>query len=157
MENAPEIPAATSGPEKPATASAALASNLRKYRVEKELSLEEVAKSAGISKTYLWELERDTDGAKNPSVDVLLRIGKALSRTLAELLSLPTVQVKGQPVQLPPALKEFRDRYAHMGEPISEADLQDLATIKFRGGQPTTADEWLQLFLLLRGTGNKPK
>ena len=39
--------------------------DLRKLRDDRGLSLDEVAKKAGISKTYLWELERDTEEAKN--------------------------------------------------------------------------------------------
>ena len=75
-----------------------LAERLRKLRDERGLSLDEVARKAGISKSYLWELERDTGEAKKPSADVLLRIANALSTTLAELLSLPIVQSAGRPV-----------------------------------------------------------
>lgn len=79
----------------------ALAEKLRKLRDDRGLSLDEVAKKAKISKTYLWELERDTDGSKKPSADVLLRIANALGTTLAQLLSLQTVQAAGGPVELP--------------------------------------------------------
>ena len=69
----------------------ALATRLRELRDAKGMSLDEVAKKAKISKTYLWELEGDADEEKKPSADVLLRIANALGTTLAELLSLPTV------------------------------------------------------------------
>lgn len=126
-----------------------LAERLRKLRDERGLSLDEVARKAGISKTYLWELERDTGEAKKPSADVLLRIANALSTTLAELLSLPTVQSAGGPVELPSSLQEFRQQMAAMGQPLSDDDLRDLATMKFRGAQPESASEWHQLYLLL--------
>ncbi len=68
-----------------------LAEQIRKLREDKELSLDELAARAKISKTYLWELERDTESTKKPSADVLMRIATALSTTLADLLSLETV------------------------------------------------------------------
>ena len=114
--------------------------------------MEEVAARAKISKTYLWELERDTEGAKKPSADVLLRIANALSTTLAEILSLEMVQTPDGPVELPPSLREFRDRMEQQNTLLSDEDLRDLALIKFRGGQPQTADEWHQLYLFLNST-----
>lgn len=129
-----------------------LAEQLRKLRESKGMSLDELALQAKISKTYLWELERDTAGTKKPSADVLMRLSKALSTTLAELLSLGTVQIEGAPVELPPALEEFRSRMLGQGTPLSTDDLRDLAVMKFRGGQPQTADEWHQLYLLLVNT-----
>jgi transcriptional regulator with XRE-family HTH domain len=134
-----------------------LAQKLRELREAKGMSLDELATKAKISKTYLWELERDTDGAKKPSADVLLRIANALSTTLAELLSLATVRVQDAPVQLPPALLEFRDRMAAQRTPLTPEDLRDLAVMKFRGGQPQTADEWHQLYLFLANTLRRQK
>jgi transcriptional regulator with XRE-family HTH domain len=129
-----------------------LAVRLRKLRDAKGLSLDDVAREAKISKTYLWELERDTTGAKKPSADVLLRIAKALSTTLAELLALPMVRAPEGPVEIPPSLRDFRDR---MGDQLSPQDLQELAAMKFRGAQPQTADEWHQLYLFLVNTDRR--
>lgn len=129
-----------------------LAARLRKLREDRGMSLDDVATKAKISKTYLWELERDTSGAKKPSADVLIRIANALSTTLADLLSLATVRVQDQPVELPPSLREFQQRMAAQNTPLSEADLHDLASTKFRGGQPQTVDEWHQLYLFLANT-----
>ena len=126
-----------------------LASRLRKIREDRGLSLDDVAVKAGISKTYLWELERDTAGTKKPSADVLLRIAHALSTTLAELLALATVKAPEGPIEIPPSLSEFRDR---MGEQLTLQDLQELAAMKFRGAQPQTADEWHQLYFALMNT-----
>src|SRR5213592_2964983 len=104
-----------------------LAQRLRELRDRSGLSLDEVATKAGISKTYLWELEKDEAGAKKPSADVLLRLANALSTTIAELLALPTVRVKAEAVQLPPALVELSKRMQAQGTELSEADLHDLA------------------------------
>ena len=132
-----------------------LAKKLRKLRDDKGMSLDDVAAAAKVSKTYLWQLEQDTDGSKKPSADVLLRIANALSTTLANLLSLETVQVQDHPVELPRSLREFQDRMSKQKTPLSAGDLRDLATMKFRGSQPQTADEWHQLYLFLANTVRK--
>jgi transcriptional regulator with XRE-family HTH domain len=134
-----------------------LADNIRKLRENKDLSLEQLAALAKISKTYLWELERDTSGEKKPSADVLLRIANALSTTLADLLSLGTVRIEEAEVELPPSLVEFQSRMADQKMPLSEDDLRDLAMMKFRGGQPQTADQWHQLYLFLANTIRRRK
>jgi transcriptional regulator with XRE-family HTH domain len=132
-----------------------LSERLRSYREAAGLSLDELAAKATISKTYLWELEKDAAGAKKPSADVLLRIASALSVTIADLLALPTVQVEADTVELSPSLRQFRDRMAKLGTPLAQQDLRDLALTKFRGGQPQTADEWHQLYLTLMATAAK--
>ena len=131
-----------------------LAERLRQLREQKELSLDDLASKAGISKTYLWELEKDSTGAKKPSADVLLRLAKALSTTIGDLLNQPVVRVKESAGSVPvlPSLKDFADRMERLGTPLKEADLRDLAVMKFRGGQPETADEWHQLYLTLVNT-----
>jgi len=133
-----------------------LAENLRKFREKEGLSLDQVAKKADISKAYLWELERDTEGTKKPSAVVLMRIANALSTTLAGLLSLPSVQTADGPREIPATLAELRDRLKGQGNELSESDLKDLAMTRFRGSQPQTADEWQQLYLLMASNSRKP-
>src|SRR5262245_61136914 len=99
-----------------------LAKRLRKLRESQNLSLDEVATKAKISKTYLWELEKDTSGEKKPSADVLLRIANALSVTIADLLDLPSVQVQDGAVELSGSLQEFRDRMKRLGTPLGHQD-----------------------------------
>jgi transcriptional regulator with XRE-family HTH domain len=135
--------------------SSPLAQRLRACREAAGFSLDELATKAKISKTYLWELEKDTAGEKKPSADVLLRLASALSVTIADLLSLPTVQVKQDAVELSASLREFRDRMAKLNAPLRTQDLHDLAMMKFRGGQPQSVDEWHQLYLTLLATTAK--
>jgi transcriptional regulator with XRE-family HTH domain len=134
-----------------------LANRIRKLREDKGLSMEELAAKAGISKTYLWELEKDEAGNKKPSADVLLRIANALSTTMAQLLSLPTVDTGAGEVEIPPALLEFRRLMSGRSEALSDADLRDLARMRFRGGQPRTVDEWNQIYLVFKQTVRKKK
>lgn len=133
----------------------ALSDKLRELRDDKGLSLDDVAKKAKISKTYLWELERDTLGSKKPSADVLLRIANALGTTLAQLLSLQTIQGAEGPIELPPSLNQFAEQMKRLGIDLTDNDLRDLAATKFRGAQPETVTEWHQLYLLLDGTSRR--
>ena len=57
--------------------------NVRKLRVEQKLTQEQLAHDAEIDLTYLGGIER---GHRNPSVDVLGRIAKALGNHPARLL-----------------------------------------------------------------------
>jgi transcriptional regulator with XRE-family HTH domain len=134
-----------------------LAERLRIAREAAGMTLEELAAKADISKTYLWELEKDESGEKKPSADVLLRIANALSITLAELLGLPMVQVKKRKVALRRALLEFQERMKRLGKALSQRDLQELASMSFRGGQPRTVDEWHELYLTLDRMARRKK
>jgi len=71
-----------------------LAKKIREERKKAGLTLDELADKAGLSKTYLWELEQDEDGVKRPSAEVVLKIADALSLTIADLMGLPTVKVQ---------------------------------------------------------------
>lgn len=132
-----------------------LAERIREIRKAKDLSLDDLASKAGISKTYLWELEKDLAGAKRPSADVLLRIASALTATIADLLELPTVSAPSGAVEVPPSLLEFRRRMQTLGAALSDEDLRDLAAVKFRGAQPQTVDEWHQLYLAFNSIPRK--
>lgn len=134
-----------------------VASRIRELREKQKLSLDELASKAGISKTYLWELEKDESGTKKPSADVLLKIANALSTTIADVMSLPTVKVQQTQVEIPASLQEFRDRMALLDSPLSTEDVRDLAGMKFRGGQPQSVDGWNALYLILNTSADRPK
>jgi transcriptional regulator with XRE-family HTH domain len=134
-----------------------LARRIRDARNAAGLTLDELAAKSGISKTYIWELEKDESGEKKPSAEVLLKIANALSTTIAQLLALPTVQAKTEEVILSASLLEFRDRMAKQGTPLKDHELRDLATTQFRGGQPRTVDDWNDLYLALVRTTKRKK
>jgi len=134
-----------------------LAHRIQRERKRAGLTLDQLADQAGISKTYLWELEHDKPSLKKPSADVLLRIANALSVTISDLLGLPSVKTDSKSVDLPASLVKFRDQQAKLGNKLSEQDLRELATMQFRGGQPKTADDWTDLYLALVRTSRKRK
>lgn len=134
-----------------------LAKRIREERERVGYTLDQLAEKSEVSKTYLWELEQDKEGLKKPSADVLLRIAQALSTTIADLLALPSVRVDRGTVDLSPSLVEFRDFMKQIAEPLADSDLRDLASMRFRGGQPKTKEDWHDLYRLMkRATRRKP-
>jgi len=60
-----------------------LAKNIRKFRIEKGWSQEDLAFEAGIHRTYISDLER---GARNPTISVIEKLAMALGAKVGELL-----------------------------------------------------------------------
>ena len=134
-----------------------LAARIRDRRQKAGLTLDQLAKKAGISKTYLWELENDEAGDKKPSADVLLKIAKALGTTLADLMGLPTVQVEAGTIDLPESLLEFARRMEKINQRLTKEELRELASMRFRGGQPRSADDWHALYLVFKRVAEGPQ
>ena len=57
--------------------------SIRKYRKEKGMKLEEMARKVGISTGYLCHLEKGT--RKNPSTQIMEEIAKILGKTIQEI------------------------------------------------------------------------
>lgn len=58
--------------------------NVRRARLERGLSLEALAHDVGLAYTYLGQIER---GTRNPTLDVVERIGLALGASSLALLT----------------------------------------------------------------------
>ena len=127
-----------------------LARRIQDGRKGAGLTLDQLAEQAKVSKTYLWELENDLKGEKRPSADVVLRIANALSTTIADLLALPSVRIDESRIDLTPSLVAFQRWMTTIGEPLSPDDLRDLATMRFRGGQPRAKEDWHDLYRLMK-------
>ena len=59
------------------------AENLKKYRTQKDISQEELAKKAGVHSTHLSRYER---GLSMPSLEVAYKMAKALDLSIDELV-----------------------------------------------------------------------
>lgn len=129
-----------------------LARRLHEARKAARLTLEQLATASGVSKTYLWELENDKEGQIKASAELLLKITGPLRTTIADLLGQPVVQVNHTKVDLSNSLVEFRDFMERIGEPVPDEEFRDLATMRFRGGQPKTKDDWHDLYRTLKRT-----
>lgn len=108
----------------------ALADQIRSRRLEKGLSLSQLARLAKVSKAYLSQLENNPDGPR-PSADVLYRIAFALETTIGDLLERGPSGLAEQPMSIPPSLMEYA-----ASANLSQEDIAMLARIKHRGQQP---------------------
>lgn len=67
------------------------AESLKNLRLKQNLSMQELADSAGVSKSMISKIERDT---VQPTLDVAARLSKALGKNLSEMLHTPqTTQI----------------------------------------------------------------
>jgi transcriptional regulator with XRE-family HTH domain len=76
-------------------AQALVAWNLRRLRVGRGLSQENLAVDAGIDRTYVSRLER---GLENPTVGVLEQLAEALDAGIVEFFAVPA---PGEPPPTP--------------------------------------------------------
>jgi transcriptional regulator with XRE-family HTH domain len=67
---------------------AAFAKRMKHYRVLRDMTLQDVADAAGITKSHVWELEQGR--STNPSVSAIWGIARALSISPATLLGMNT-------------------------------------------------------------------
>lgn len=118
----------------------AIAENLRRYRGE--MSLSELERKSGISKSYLWSLENAKTPTK-PSAETLYKIAIALGVTVSDLFG-RDLQVR-RDNDVPPSLTEFAKQ-----RDLPESDVQMLAGVNFRGEQPTTPERWAFIYEAIR-------
>jgi transcriptional regulator with XRE-family HTH domain len=114
--------------------------------------LEQLARAAGITKGYLWQLEEGT--TSNPTIQTLQGIAKALDKTIAELLfGGPLIKPSSHPIEiteLPESLRTFINQQKLQNRPLTNEDIQVLANIHYRGQRPTTEADWEMLYSLIK-------
>jgi len=111
---------------------------VRQRRKEERLSQAELAKTVGISRNYLSQIERGQ--ATNLSWQVRDQLMAVLG-----LKEAPTTVPPGS--DLPPSLVEFA---VHAELPPD--DVLMLARLKYRGQQPTTPEKWELLYNVIKMT-----
>lgn len=120
-----------------------LGQHVRRLREQRGYSLSELSRRAGISRSYLYQIEID---ASSPTHEKLEELATALEVSLQDLLGLAT-----PPLCEPAGLREFAEEYR-----LSEAEIAMLAGIEYRGQRPKTARQWRLLYEVIRGTiGNE--
>ena len=92
-------------------ARALVARNLRRLRVARNVSQEDLAVDADIDRTYVSRLER---GRENPTVAVLERIAHALGVQIVEFFAVPEPGQK-PPSTLRPGRRAVRPRARRAG------------------------------------------
>jgi transcriptional regulator with XRE-family HTH domain len=118
-------------------------SRLRSLRQAKRLSLDALAAESGISKAYLWKLEMKPDA--NPSLEISQKLADCLEVGIGDLV--PSQSQTPIEPQIPSSLREAAHFFG-----MTKQDMEDLARIRFRGGQPLTANGWGLLFMQLKET-----
>lgn len=100
-----------------------LPEKIKAIRENKQLSKNQLAKLAGISQSYISDLEA---GKKNPTIEVLEKICEALGITIIDLLKFPATSEDGLQ-ELPPDLLQWLE----LGQDLSPEQRQALMhTIK---------------------------
>jgi len=121
---------------------------IQTLRVEKGLSLPQLAEKAGVSKGFVFQIEDDEK--TNPSLETLNKIAKALDVTLADLLEKETVLAKRivvVPDDLEPSLREFIDDRNAQGQPVDTNAIQALYVLQHRKGKsPKTKEDWRYVY-----------
>lgn len=111
---------------------------VRERRIEEDMSQEELARKAEISRNYLSQIERGV--SVNLSRQVMTRLATVLGLGLHGILGEEPDLSK-----LPPGLAEFA-RQAK----LPAGDVGMLAQIRYRGKQPNTAQEWRLLYSAIK-------
>jgi transcriptional regulator with XRE-family HTH domain len=120
-------------------------SRIKKHREEKGMSATKLAEKAGISKSYLSELENPNGEGKKPSAELLYDIAKALGVAMSDLLGRPIITAPKE--GRPPGLEEFAKQHD-----IPQGDVDMLARIEFRGDRPKTAERWAFIYQAIKGS-----
>jgi transcriptional regulator with XRE-family HTH domain len=120
-----------------------LGDKLHQRRTEKNLSLAELARRAELSKGYLHAIENgDT---QSPSAEVLFRIANELGTTIADLLG--EEMLMETTIEIPQSLNDFARE-----DNLTEADIEMLAGIQYRGKRPETVSDWRFIFESIKRT-----
>ena len=109
---------------------------IREKRNALKLSSTRLAEAAGISRSYLHEIENNPNVM--PSAEVLFNIAEVLETSVAVLLGKrrnPTQ--RNEDMEIPASLA----KYAKTAN-LSEEEVQRLAGIKYRNRQPKNEEDW---------------
>lgn len=110
---------------------------VRERRREEKLSQEDLAKTVGISRNYLSQIEREQ--ATNLSWQLVDR--------LSAVLGLKQQVGNLEEDNLPPSLAEFAK-----AADLPPDDVLMLARLNYRGQQPTTPEKWELLYNVIKMT-----
>lgn len=123
-----------------------LGERLRLIRKEHNYTLKILSEHAELSVPYLSDMER---GVVNPSVDTLQKVAKAYNITVKELISGVDELGESTNINYPEEFQSFLREYEATYN-INDDWKELLLKINFRGRQPTSETEWLELYLYLK-------
>ena len=134
-----------------------LGKRIKRFRLEAGLTLPDLADKSQITKWYIWQLEEGK--TQNPSLEILSRIAAALDKTIAEITRGEAIikPVKGKAIEIPPSLAEFIEEQKQSDEPLTDADVEMLARVQYRGNRPSTKQDWLTLYSVIRSVSKRSR
>ncbi len=124
-----------------------ISNRLKELRLERGLSVKELAKEAGVSPPYIWQIEGGR--RQNPGAEKLQKLATALRVTIAELID--SAQGIGPEAlkDAPPQLTAFvRSRGKKVG--VQKEDVEMLKRVHYRGKRPKSPEDYELVFLFLR-------
>ena len=128
-----------------ATSDEPIGLRIKRFRQESGMNATELAHAAGVSKSYLSALEKGDSTQRRPSAKTLYSLASAMGVAMSDLLGRPIITQAT--TDRPESLMEF----AH-GRGLPEADIEMLASIRFRGEQPKTAERWSFIYDAIRNS-----
>ena len=123
-----------------------LGQRLRLIRKENQLTLKKLSQLSELSVPYLSDMER---GVVNPSVDTLQKVATAYNISVKDMISGVKGLGESSNTDYPEGFQSFLKAYETQYE-INDDWKESLLKVNFRGRQPTSPTEWLELYLYLR-------
>ena len=124
-------------------------------RVEQNVSLSELARLSGVSKSLIHRIEKQEDA--NPELGTIRKIARALHTTSGDLLGNEVVQSSRQlPEEHPEWLKSLAMLLRKKGREPDRDLLEALYVLQNRKGQTDLSeDDWLYLYQTLERSFNR--
>lgn len=122
----------------------AIGERIKSRRLEMNISLAELARRAEVSKGYLHSIE--SGETQSPSAEVLFKIAHELGTTIADLLGEPETPILPD-IEIPETLRKLAQE-----DHLTQADIQMLASIRYRGKQPQSVGDWRFIFESIKRT-----
>lgn len=115
---------------------------IQQLRESAGLSVSELSRKSGVSKSYLWNLENRIEH-QQPSANTLYAIAKSLGTSMSDLLGQKLLVERAD--EPDPVLLRFAKK-----QKLDSAELASLASIKWRGEPPRTLERWKFVYDALR-------
>jgi transcriptional regulator with XRE-family HTH domain len=118
-----------------------IGARVQRYRNDLGWKPTELAERAGMSKGYVWAIENGE--VPRVSGRKLYDLAKALGVTMSDLLGRELLSEPHS--SIPDSLRDFAAE-----RQLPETDIEMLAGIQFRGGQPQTKERWALIYSTIR-------
>lgn len=124
---------------------------IRALRLERGLTIPQLAEKAGVSAGLLSQLENAEGEKANPNLQTLQKIARALNVTIGDLLGNAIAKShRIVPERVDKGLSEFIAGARKRGMELDDAVLQGCYGMQERDGAPKTAEDWEFLYKTIK-------